>query len=143
MPPAHRPDGLHHVALWTRDFDRAVAFYADGLGLTPRYQFQLDAGRAILLAAGSSGHVEIFERPESEDAPAEARLLHFALATDRVDEMYQQALAAGATSRVEPRDAEFENPITGQPNPMRVRIAFVNGPDGEVIEFFDEQSARA
>ena len=46
----------------------------------------------------------------------------------------QNALKAGAASHIEPKD------VTIQSNPpLDVRIAFVKGPSGEIIEFFHEK----
>lgn len=141
---------LHHVALRTDRFDESVAFYRDGLGLTPVYQFSTGAGkRALILRCGedaNSGHVEMFERDEDEDVPAEGRLLHLALATPDVDAMYDKALAAGASSRMEPKDAEHVNALPAHEQPAGAerftpRLAFVTGPSGEIIEFFRDQLA--
>jgi len=134
--------GFHHIAFWAKDFDKSVSFYTDALGLKPRYAWGEVGKRAIILQSGEHGHIEIFERPDQDDAPAEARLLHFALQTQHVDELYEAALAAGATSRIEPKDVALDNTVSGGPDQMRVRLAFVNGLDGEIIEFFDDRSAQ-
>ena len=47
---------------------------------------------------------------------------------------YSRALAAGGVSRVAPRTA-----ILGQNPLIEVRIAFVTGPEGEVIEFLQSE----
>lgn len=145
---------FHHIALWTRDFDTTVRFYREGLGLMPIYGFGEAGKRAAIFRCGPDastpvghGHVEVFERLEQEDTPPEARLMHFALSTDDVDGMYARALEAGATSRTEPRDVDLDNTVKGidggaeSPAVSRrftPRIAFVNGPNGEIIEFFKD-----
>ena len=133
--------GFHHVALWTRDFDRSVRFYTEVLGLAPKYQWGFAPSRSIILRCGPHGHVEIFERPDSPEAPPEARLLHFALQTDDVEGLYARALAAGATARIGPKEVQFPNAVPEGPDMMRVRLAFLNGLDGEIIELFDDRSA--
>lgn len=132
--------GFHHVALWTTNFDRSVAFYTGALGLTPRYQFKIGSGRAMILRCGTHGHVEIFERPvDWPAAPAEARLLHFALETDDVDGWYARAIAGGATPRTPPKDVEQPNQLPGGLATFRVRLAFFTGPDGEIVELFQDR----
>ncbi len=140
---------FHHVALWSTQFDRTVAFYQNALGMTPIYQWGGAPQRAIIIRASGEGktasHVEIFERPTDENANEKnaptadenQRLLHFALTTDDVDGCYHAALAAGATSQTEPFNAQQENKL---PNTefLKVRIAFVRGINGEVIEFFQD-----
>lgn len=144
---------MHHVGLWARDYDAAVAFYRDGLGLTPIYQFEIDGvGRAMILRCGDgpgSGHVEVFERPEQAECPSEARLLHIALATSDVDGMHARALAAGATEKVAPKDADRDNTLAAADRPaderaarFTPRISFVVAPNGEIVEFFDDPLAR-
>ena len=60
----------------------------------------------------------------------EGALLHFCLRVTDTEAAYAKALAAGAESRVAPRTSTIgQNPL------VEVRIAFVTGPDGEVIEF--------
>lgn len=136
---------FHHIALWTKRYDETLAFYRDGLGLTPIYRFDSGGQRAVILRCGEgpeSGHVEVFERNEQDDTPAEARLLHFALCTDDVDGMYRRALDAGAQGRTEPRDVDLVNHLPDTPRPkFAPRIAFVLGPNGEIIEFFDDPNA--
>ena len=48
-----------------------------------------------------------------------------------MDAAYAKAMAAGATSMVEPKD-----PDVFEARGLKVRIAFVKGPAGEVFEFF-------
>ncbi|MEM0913109.1 MAG: VOC family protein [Planctomycetota bacterium] len=145
-----RINAVHHIALWAKDFDAARAFYVDGLGLAPIYAWGDAPDRAVILRCGDlalAGHIEIFEKPaDHPDTPAEARLMHLALHTDDVDAMHARALAAGATERMAPKDIDLEN--THHPHdptaPKRFtpRISFVNAPNGEVIEFFDDPLAR-
>jgi hypothetical protein len=59
-------------------------------------------------------------------------LLHNCLRVADVDAAYARAVAPGATSRVAPRVAN----LAGEP-PAEVHIAFVTGPNGEVIEFLN------
>ena len=134
--------GFHHVAIRAVDFDATIDFYARGLGFKVRYEFSVPGriDRAAFLDTGDGRYLEVFgqgstvqaegrRRRPGEEA-TEGALLHFCLRVADVEASYAHALAAGAISRVEPRTAK----LGGEP-PAEVRIAFVTGPNGEVIEF--------
>ena len=59
------------------------------------------------------------------------KILHVALSTSDPDAAYQAALAAGAAPHMAPTDITIQSAI-----PIPIRIAFVKGFDGELIEFF-------
>lgn len=126
-----RGGAFHHVAIRAKDFDRSLQFYTEGLGFTERMRWGTDTSRAVLLDTGGGDYLEIFERPAEHWADTDPAILHFALRTDDADHAYATAIDAGATSHMEPRDAQ----ISSDP-PAVFRIAFVKGPDGELIEFF-------
>ena len=134
--------GFHHVAIRAADFDATIKFYSEGLGCTVRYEFSVP-GRidcAAFLDAGDGRFIEVFgpasmvqaegRRRAPDEEPTEGALLHFCLRVADVEASYARALAAGAVSRIPPRVAN----LAGEP-PAEVHIAFVTGPNGEVIEF--------
>ncbi len=128
--------GFHHVALKSGDFDRSLAFYTQ-LGLPVRAAWGEGDGRAAMLALGERGLLELFAggTPQPGDVQGRAgAFLHLAIGTQDVDTAYQAALEAGAKPHTAPKDVT----IPAQP-PIQARIAFVEGPDGEVLEFFDEK----
>jgi len=133
---------FHHVAIRAVDFDATVKFYTEGLGFKLHFPFSVP-GRidcAAFLDAGDGRFVEVFgqdsnvqsegRRRQPGEARTEGAMLHFCLRAADTDASYARALAAGATSRVEPVSRRIsEDPL------VEVRIAFVTGPNGEVIEF--------
>jgi glyoxylase I family protein len=136
--------GFHHVALRAVDFDATIAFYTKGLGFTVRFGFSVPGriDRAAFIDVGDGRYIEVFgqgstvqaegRRRRPEEERTEGALLHFCLRVADVEAAYAKALTAGATSRIEPRSAT----LTGADGATaEVRIAFVNGPNGEVIEF--------
>ena len=139
--------GFHHVALRTTDFDRTVRFYTEGLGFTVRHEFAVEGriDRAAFLDAGDGRYLEVFgpasivqadgRRRRPDEERTEAALLHFCVRVPDTDAAYARALAAGA----EPRSVEPRTVRLGQP-PIEARIAFVTGPDGEVIEFVQSEA---
>jgi glyoxylase I family protein len=126
--------GFHHIAMNARDFDRSVAFYTKTLGFTPKITWGEAPKRAVMLDTGDGNYLEIFERPDLP-APGEGHLVHFALRTTDCDAALARARAAGAPVTMEPKSLE----IPSTPRPTPVRIAFCKGPEGEVIEFFQNR----
>ena len=138
--------GFHHVAIRAVDFDETIRFYTEGLGFRVHYPFSVPGriDRAAFLDAGDGRFVEVFgqgsavqsegRRRRPDEEPTEGALLHFCLRVADTDASYQRALAAGAVSRVAPGTRQL-----GNDPPVEVRIAFVAGPNGEVIEFLQSE----
>jgi len=125
------PDmGVHHLALSTVDFDKSIKFYTEGLGFEKVAEWGEGTGRAALLDIGNGSFFEVFANGRA-NAQKDEKFVHFAFATNDPDGAYAYAMAAGAVSHIEPKD--FDIPATPA---LPVRIAFVKGPDGEVLEFF-------
>jgi glyoxylase I family protein len=124
--------GIHHVAIRVKDYDRSLAFYTAGLGFTPTLTWGEGDARAVMLDAGNGNCVEIFAGGADEAKP-EGAWMHLAFCSDDPDAAYAHALAAGATEMKAP----FSHVIPTEP-PTPVRLAFVLGLDGEVIEFFKQ-----
>ena len=122
--------GSHHIAISSADFDRSIRFYTEGLGMKPIAFWGEGKGRAALLDIGDGSHVELFA-DGTADAQQSEKLVHFAIRTTDPDAAFANALAAGAREKMQPRTLD----IPSEP-PIPVRIAFVFGPDGEVLEFF-------
>jgi glyoxylase I family protein len=127
--------GFHHVCVKTRHWERTLAFYRDTLGFTEKIAWNLRATgrRAVMLDTGDGNYVEVFEDPDYTPAPNGA-VIHFALRTDRLDEVAARVRAAGATITIEPKDVVLAT--TNGAGPVPIRIFFCEGPSGEVIEFF-------
>jgi catechol 2,3-dioxygenase-like lactoylglutathione lyase family enzyme len=146
MQSLAQPPGFHHVAIRAVDFDETVRFYTEGLGFRVHFPFSVPGriDRAAFLDAGDGRFVEVFgqdsmvqaegRRRRPDEERTEGALLHFCLRVADTDAAYARAMAAGAGSRVEPVTRRLsEDPL------VEVRIAFVTGPNGEVIEFMQSQ----
>lgn len=125
--------GFHHTAIRVVDFDRCLKFYQD-LGLQTARSWGEAPKRAAMLNAGDGNYIEVFEGGEA-DVPSEGRIIHFALRTPDTDAAHAAALAAGGTERMTPKDVT----IPSEQGPLPVRISFVVGPAGEIIEFFQNE----
>jgi glyoxylase I family protein len=127
--------GFHHVAIRAHDFDASVRFYTQALGFVEKVRWGDGPKRAIMLDAGDSNYLEIFANGTAEPKP-EGAILHFALRTTDCDAALARARAAGAQVTMEPKDID----LASTPGPTAIRIAFCKGPDGELIEFFQNQT---
>lgn len=127
--------GLHHVAFRVKDFDASLRFYKEGLGLTEKISWGEGDKRATMLDAGNGNYLELFAGGSAEPKP-EGVLIHFALRTPDCDASLRRAVAAGAVVTVPTKEVAIQSRPTG---PTPVRLAFCKGPDGEVIEFFQNE----
>jgi glyoxylase I family protein len=138
--------GFHHVAIRAADFDETIRFYTEGLGFRVHFPFAVPGriDRAAFLDAGDGRFVEVFgpgsmvqaegRRRQADEERTEGAVLHFCLRVADTDASFARALAAGAVSRVEPGTRRLsEEPV------VDVRIDFVVGPNGEVIEFMQSE----
>ena len=124
------------MALRARDYDKSVRFYTEALGFVKKIEWGDIGKRAIMLDTGDGNYLEIFEHPNKPIPTEEALLIHFALRTTNTDAAIERARSAGAVVTIEPKDVVIQS----RPSPCPVRLAFCKGPDGEVIEFFQNQS---
>lgn len=131
--PVLKNGGIHHVALRTADFDRSLAFYTQTLGMRPTMVWG-DEKRAVMLDVGDGNYIELFERDEAEAVAAEARLLHFCLRCDNLDEVVERVRGAGMTVTVDPKNVQIANRAEGGKPMITVRLAFFAGPGGEIVE---------
>jgi lactoylglutathione lyase len=122
-------NGFHHIGLWVKDAEKSLDFYTRGLGGTASFSFPMgDSGKTIYLVdLGNNAVIEIIPRGSGQEE-ANARWAHIALRTGDAQAAYDAALKAGAVSQTPPSDVQLGT--------MAARIAFVMGPDREVIEFF-------
>lgn len=127
----------HHVGLSVSDLDQARKWYADVLGMTEGYAFEIPpVGVRGCFMEGYGTRVELLERAGSAGGiggqqPPDALLTrgygHIAFATSDVDGTFAEVVARGATPVWDPRPS---------PEPG-VRMAFVADTDGNLVEFVD------
>jgi glyoxylase I family protein len=126
--------GFHHVAIRTASWEKSLQFYTAGLGFNQRAQWGEEPKRACLLDTGDGNYLEIFEREPIEGGPADDRaaIMHIAFRAYDCEAAVEKARAAGAVVTVEPK---VPQPFTDLG--LKTKIAFVKGPDGEIVEFFE------
>ncbi|MEU7206543.1 VOC family protein [Streptomyces sp. NPDC045470] len=152
MSTSRLHSGFDHFAIRAHDFEATVRFYREALGFTVAYEWTspgvvsrsafLDCGNGTFLElfdpgdtvpGGPDRHAHAAPAPTDEQRAAHNALLHICLRTDDVDKAYAHALQHGAREMQAPADL----PQTGlnESPDVTIRMAFVYGPDGEVIEF--------
>jgi lactoylglutathione lyase len=120
------------VALTVPDFDRAVAFYRDTLGLEQLADWSSPDGRVILLDAGRAT-LELFDERQAESVDlieAGRRVsgpVRIAIRVDDLDATAHRLLAAGAEAMAEPVVP-----------PWGGRNARLRAPDGMQLTLFSE-----
>ena len=125
--------GFHHVAMHVRDLETTLKFYVQGLGFRDAFSWGTAAKRTVLLDTGDGNYLEV-SQGETNGFDPNGVVCHFALRTDDADKAIAAARAAGAQVTIEPRDVQ----LASDP-PTTIRIAFCKGPDGEIIEFFQNE----
>ena len=91
-----------------------------------------DGNRAVMINTGNDNYLEIFEGREEEIE--EGAYLHLAFSTEDCEKAFEKAKAAGAEITQEPNEVDIpSDPV------LSVKIAFCKGPDGEILEFFEEK----
>lgn len=121
------------VVLTVDDFDGAVSFYRDALGLEQLADWSDDDGRVILLDAGHAT-LELFDEQQAasvdriEAGSRVSRPVRLALEVDDLDGIAQRLLAAGARAEAEPVVP-----------PWGGRNARLRTPDGMQLTLFSEE----
>ncbi|HGE70386.1 TPA: VOC family protein [Candidatus Poribacteria bacterium] len=123
--------GFHHVFLKVSDIEKSIKFYTEVLGFIEKTSWGTGAGKMVLLDTGDGNYFELGQG----DANEGGRYQHVALRTDNCDKAIETVRQAGAEITMEPRDIDLPTDP-----PIKIRIAFFKGPDGEVIELFQNEA---
>jgi glyoxylase I family protein len=126
--------GFHHVSMRVRDIEASIRFYTEALGFVHKLTWGQGPKRTVLLDTGDGNYFEI-SGGRTEDASPAGHFAHIALRATDCDAVIEQVRAVGAEVTVEPRDVS----LPSDP-PTPIRIAFFKGPDGELIELFDNEA---
>ena len=117
--------GFAHAALYTSRLEKTVRFYEEVFGGENLGFFTASAAGCWMKLG--EGILEIFQGEDLGDGC----LKHIALACDDVDTLYSRALAHGGQEQVAPKEISLN-----LKTPVKARIAFVRGINGEQIELF-------
>lgn len=122
--------GVHHIAIQCRNMEESFRFYRDTLGMTLSAVFERPDKTIYLLDAGDGVLMELFPPPPQAlpESPSTFPVMHIAFATHDARAAVERVRGAGYKVRVEPFTLELGGKMT--------TIAFVTGPSGEDVEFF-------
>lgn len=143
---------LHHVSLFVSDMEASTHFYTEGLDLSLHEEFDDIVGlrganrfpfalASVFLEAGEGRFIELHPAGDGAMSPPGFPMNHLALAVVDVDASYAQALTAGGKQFDVPiPDDEWDGTpldvIMSGARPEPVRMAFLQGPSGELIELY-------
>ena len=126
--------GVTHIALKCSDYERSLKFYTEGLGFTVYRHWGSPETRLVaLLDSGDGTYIELFSDGQAGTVnnTLAGAYAHLAFHVKDADAAYAQAVAHGAEPMIPPKDVTIQS----EP-PLPVHLAFVKGPDGEELEFF-------
>lgn len=115
------------------DFDEALHFYRDTLGLELAEEWDTDMGHGILFEVGR-GTLELFDRRQKESidtleagrvTPGDVRL---ALHVDDVDATFHRLVVAGAPLMSHPIDAPWGDRIARLQTPHGMQLTLFSQP---------------
>jgi catechol 2,3-dioxygenase-like lactoylglutathione lyase family enzyme len=115
--------GTHHIALHTPNFDALQAFYTETLGFPIVHRWP-DAN-IIFISIGSTT-LELAGRPQATaDNKPTGGFHHIALHVASVDDAVDEMVAKGVKIHTQPKN--FQD----------IRLAFIQDPDGNLVEFVE------
>jgi len=115
--------GLAHVCFVVKDLDESIAFYRDGLGMTPAFDFVRETGErfGLYLHVGGRNFVELFQGDIDDRAPRQS-YQHLCLEVEDFD---------GTVEELRKRGLEVSEAKLGTDKSWQ---AWLTDPDGNRIE---------
>ncbi|HUT19546.1 MAG TPA: VOC family protein [Anaerolineae bacterium] len=115
--------GIAHTCYTVSDLERSIAFYRDGLGLEPAFDFTNAEGRrfGLYLHAGGRNFIELFEGQLGERAEGQS-FRHVCLEVDDIE---------ATVTALRERGVEVSDPKLGNDQSWQAWIA---DPDGNRFE---------
>jgi glyoxylase I family protein len=124
--------GFHHLSMKVKNLEKSIKFY-EALGFVERVSWGEAVKKTVLLDIGDHNYFEI-SQGDPEQVYMEGVFKHFALRVDDCQAALEKARKTGAEVTVETRNVTLKSE-----KPIQIRIAFFKGPDGELIELFENE----
>ena len=125
--------GFHHLSMQVSNLNKSIEFYTKGLGFVERFSWGMEPKRTVLLDTGDGNYFEISQGDSDMDFE-EGVFNHIALRVDDCKRAIELARKAGAEVTMETREVN----LSSEPS-IPIRIAFFKGPDGEIVELFQNE----
>lgn len=125
--------GVHHISMKTDHWDESLHFYCDVLGFTPGGKNSGMSSRMQLLHAGGNVAIELTalnEKRSQQAKPNPQYFAHIALRVSDTAALMDRVRAAGYEITMETK--------TIHSGDFHAIIGFFKGPQGELIEAFQE-----
>ncbi|WP_160722309.1 VOC family protein [Bacillus sp. USDA818B3_A] len=120
---------MDHVGVFVKDLNASLTFYQEVVGMELKDQFTIADGALTLAFLGFNGSDETeleLVHGGNPNLPEEGKVNHIAFLVDDIDEEF---------NRLKGLEVAFiSEEVDTLPNGYR--NFFVNGPDGEKVEFF-------
>ena len=115
--------GIAHACFTVSDLERSIAFYRDGLGMTPAFDFTDENGRrfGLYLHAGGRNFVELFQGQLGDPAEGQS-FRHICLEVDDIEATVEELRGRGI---------EVSDPKLGKDQSWQ---AWITDPDGNRFE---------
>jgi glyoxylase I family protein len=130
--------GIHHISLETSNWDQSFQFYRDFLGLVPVAKGGGTGRRLQLFNVGDGVCLELTELLDPRAEPEQernARWVHLAFRVRDTAALMDKVRAAGHEITLETK--------TIHSGDLHAVIGFFKGPQGELIELFQDIPAEA
>lgn len=117
-----------HTAIWVSDVDEAESFFCDALGLTRAWEFDLDGVRNVYVRGDDGTEIQFRHDSDADGDVTPSGIDHLAVGVEDVDAEFERVVE------------ETGCPVVSEPTTVDAadaRVAFVEGPDGYVVEFVE------
>lgn len=150
IPDPDRP-GIHHVTVYVEDVERSATFYVKALGFKRVYDWPAGAPSeagplsepGVFIDSGDGSMIAL--RPVGEQGGDKPMRQGFTVRAADTKASYERAIASGAGKHQYESGGQF---VVATPRSVLLRgeqavtavVAYVTGPDGEVIGFFQSEA---
>jgi len=120
---------LIQVAIWVSELKTARSFFVDVIGLEETRSITIDGIKNVCVG-GSHGEIQLRYDPDQDDpTPDRTTIDHIAISVNDVDSKISRIAEAPSCTIIEyPQTVDETNS----------RVAFIEGPDGYIIELVED-----